>query len=51
MTTSVAQGGAGLRTCGCPPAVVEELGHTAGFGLVCELPIGDPFNRLYELRP
>jgi SAM-dependent methyltransferase len=51
MTTSLAQGGAGLGTCGCPPAVVEELGHTAGFGAVRELPIGDPFNRLYELRP
>jgi 2-polyprenyl-3-methyl-5-hydroxy-6-metoxy-1,4-benzoquinol methylase len=51
MTTSLAQGGAGLGTCGCPPAIVEELGQTAGFGSVRELPIGDPFNRLYELRP
>jgi SAM-dependent methyltransferase len=50
MTTSLAQGGAGLGTCGCPPAVVEELGHAAGFGSVRELDIGDPFNRLYELR-
>jgi len=51
MTTSLAQGGAGLGTCGCPPAVVSELGTAAGFGAVRELPIGDPFNRLYELRP
>jgi SAM-dependent methyltransferase len=51
MTTSLAQGGSGLGTCGCPPAVVEQLGHSAGFASVRELPIGDPFNRLYELRP
>jgi 2-polyprenyl-3-methyl-5-hydroxy-6-metoxy-1,4-benzoquinol methylase len=50
MTTSLAQGGAGLGTCGCPPAVVEKLGRAAGFQSVRELPIGDPFNRLYELR-
>jgi SAM-dependent methyltransferase len=50
MTTSLAQGGKGLGTCGCPPAVVEALGHGAGFGSVRELDIGDPFNRLYELR-
>lgn len=51
MTTSLAHGGAGLGTCGCPPAVVERIGHDAGFGTVHELPIGDPFNRLYELKP
>jgi 2-polyprenyl-3-methyl-5-hydroxy-6-metoxy-1,4-benzoquinol methylase len=50
MTTSLAQGGAGLGTCGWPPAVVEAMGHAAGFGSVRELDIGDPFNRLYELR-
>jgi hypothetical protein len=50
MTTSLAQGGAGLGTCGCPPAVVGQLGHAAGFSAVRELEIGDPFNRLYELR-
>jgi hypothetical protein len=31
--------------------VVEQLGHRAGFGTVRELPIDDPFNKLYELRP
>jgi SAM-dependent methyltransferase len=51
MTTSLAHGGAGLGTCGCPPAVVEKIGHGAGFGTVREVPIEDPFNRLYELRP
>jgi SAM-dependent methyltransferase len=51
MTTSLAHGGAGLGTCGCPPAVVERLGRDAGFGSVRELPIENPINRLYELRP
>jgi SAM-dependent methyltransferase len=51
MTTSLAHGGAGLGTCGCPPSVVEQLGRNAGFGSVRELELGDPFNRLYELRP
>jgi hypothetical protein len=51
MTTSLAHGGAGLGTCGCPPSVVEQLGHRAGFGTVRELPIDNPFDKLYELRP
>ena len=51
MTTSLAQGGAGLGTCGCPPGIVDRLGRDAGFQVVRELAIGDPFNRLYELRP
>jgi SAM-dependent methyltransferase len=51
MTTSLAHGGAGLGTCGCPPAVVDKIGRGAGFETVREVPIGDPFNRLYELRP
>jgi hypothetical protein len=51
MTTSLARGGAGLGTCGCPPSVVETLGRGAGFGSVREVPIENPFNRLYELRP
>ena len=50
MTTSLAQGGAGLGTCGCPPAVVDKLGRAGGIGSIRELAIGDPFNRLYELR-
>lgn len=49
MTTSLAHGGAGLGTCGCPPAVVEGLGRDAGFSSVREVPIDNPFNRLYEL--
>jgi SAM-dependent methyltransferase len=47
MTTSLA----GLGTCGCPPAVVESLGRGAGFRTVTEVPIDNPINRLYELRP
>jgi hypothetical protein len=30
---------------------VEQLGRDAGFGTVRELPIENPVNRLYELRP
>ena len=51
MTTSLAHGGAGLGTCGCPPAVVEKLAREAGFNAVDELPIENPINRLYALRP
>jgi hypothetical protein len=51
LTTSLAHGGAGLGTCGCPPSVVEELGSGAGFGGFREIPIENPINRLYELRP
>jgi cyclopropane fatty-acyl-phospholipid synthase-like methyltransferase len=51
MTTSLAHGGAGLGTCGCPPSVVEKLGRQAGFATVHEVPIENPLNRLYELRP
>jgi SAM-dependent methyltransferase len=51
MTTSLAHGGAGLGTCGCPPSVVERLAHGAGFRSVREVPIDNPINRLYELRP
>jgi SAM-dependent methyltransferase len=51
MTTSLAHGGAGLGTCGCPPAVVEKLGHGAGFSKVDEVLIENPINRLYALRP
>src|SRR6185437_1564886 len=32
-------------------SVVEKLGRGAGFGSIRELPIENPINRLYELRP
>jgi SAM-dependent methyltransferase len=51
MTTSLAGGGAGLGTCGCPPAKVRELCLAAGFTTVERLAIEDPLNALYAVRP
>lgn len=51
MTTSLAHGGHGLGTCGLPPARVQALCRQAGFTTVQRLPIEDPFNALYEVRP
>ena len=50
MSTSLAAGGAGLGTCGCPPAKVRELCPEAGFTSVERLPIEDPMNVLYAVR-
>jgi SAM-dependent methyltransferase len=50
MTTSLAHGGAGLGTCGCPPAKVRELSAAAGFSRVDRLPLENPFNILYAIR-
>jgi SAM-dependent methyltransferase len=50
MTTSLAHGGAGLGTCGCPPAKVRELCAAAGFSRVERLPLENPFNILYAIR-
>lgn len=50
MTTSLAAGGAGLGTCGLPPAKMDELGRGAGFRTVRKLPLENPFNNLYELK-
>jgi len=50
MTTSLAHGGAGLGTCGCPPAKVRELSAAAGFTRVERLPLENPFNILYAIR-
>ncbi len=51
MSTSLAAGGAALGTCGCPPAKVRALCHEAGFTSVERLPIEDPMNVLYAVRP
>jgi SAM-dependent methyltransferase len=51
MTTSLAQGGAGLGTCGLPEARVRELLSRAGFGTVERAPFENPFNVLYVARP
>jgi 2-polyprenyl-3-methyl-5-hydroxy-6-metoxy-1,4-benzoquinol methylase len=51
MTTSVAHGGHGLGTLGLPEARVRELCAGAGFGAVERIPLEDPFNALYAVRP
>jgi hypothetical protein len=51
MTTSLAHGGEGLGTCGMPAAKVRELCAEAGFATVERVPIENPFNALYEIRP
>ena len=51
LTTSLAQGGRGLGTCGLPPARVHELCTGAGFSQVRRVPIDDPFNVMYDVRP
>lgn len=50
MTTSLAQGGAGLGTCGLPEARVRELLAGAGFAGVTRAPIENPFNVIYVAR-
>lgn len=50
MTTSLAQGGAGLGALGVHEPKLNELAREAGFGFVRKLPIENPFNYLYELR-
>lgn len=47
MTTSLADGGAGLGTCGMPEAKVRELCEAAGFSGVERLPLENPFNTLF----
>ena len=49
--TSLAQGGAGLGTCGCPPAKLRELCDQAGFSKLERLPVDNPFNILYAATP
>ena len=51
MTTSLAHGGRGLGTCGLPPGMATELCREAGFGSVQRLPLENPFNILYDVRP
>ena len=50
MTTSLANGGDGLGTCGMPEAKVREVSEAAGFSTVARAG-EDPFNVLYEIRP
>ncbi len=51
MTTSLANGGAALGTCGMPEAVVRSLCAEAGFGDVTRSTLDDPFNVLYDIKP
>jgi len=51
MTTSLAHDGEGLGTCGLPESKLRELATGAGFSEVRRVPLEDPFNNLYEVRP
>lgn len=51
MTTSLAGHGAGLGTVGLPEPRLRELATGAGFSAVRRVPLENPFNNLYELRP
>lgn len=51
MTTSLANGGVGLGTLGLPEPKVRELCTQAGFTSVRRLPLENPFNILYEIKP
>ena len=51
MTTSLAGGGEGLGTLGFNEATVRKLCAEAGFGAVRRVPLENPFNILYEIRP
>jgi 2-polyprenyl-3-methyl-5-hydroxy-6-metoxy-1,4-benzoquinol methylase len=51
MTTSLANGGVGLGTVGLHEPKVRELCAEAGFSTVRRVPLENPFNNLYEVRP
>lgn len=51
MTTSLAQGGAGLGTLGLPESRLRELCVEVGFRSVGRIPLENPFNALYAIRP
>ena len=51
MTTSLAGGGMGLGTLGFHEPKVRELCAEAGFSQVRRVPLDNPFNSLYEIRP
>jgi SAM-dependent methyltransferase len=50
MTTSLANGGAGLGACGLPEAKARQLCTEAGFSEVRRVAMDNPFNNLYEAR-
>jgi 2-polyprenyl-3-methyl-5-hydroxy-6-metoxy-1,4-benzoquinol methylase len=51
MTVSLAEGGAGLGTLGLPESTLRELCTQAGFSSMRRVPLENPFNVLYEIRP
>ncbi len=51
MTTSLANGGAGLGTLGFHERRVNEMCQEAGFRSIRRVPLENPFNNLYEIRP
>ncbi|HZU01889.1 MAG TPA: methyltransferase domain-containing protein [Ktedonobacteraceae bacterium] len=51
MTTSLAGHGEGLGTVGLPPSKVQEMCLEAGFSSVRRLPIENPFNHVFEIKP
>lgn len=51
MSSSLAHGGAGLGTLGLHEAKLRELCSQAGFGTVRQVPIDNPVNSLYDVRP
>jgi len=51
LTLSLAGNGEGLGTLGLHEPKLRELGTEAGFSSVRRIPMDNPFNSLYELRP
>jgi 2-polyprenyl-3-methyl-5-hydroxy-6-metoxy-1,4-benzoquinol methylase len=51
MTTSLAHDGEGLGTLGLHEPKVRELCAEAGFSSVQRVPLENPFNNLYEVKP
>jgi SAM-dependent methyltransferase len=51
MTTALAEGGEGIGAAGLHEGKLRELSAAAGFSSVRDVPIENPFNKLYEVRP
>ena len=51
LTTSLAEGGAGLGTLGLPESKLRALATAAGFAQVQRLPLENPFNSVYAIHP
>lgn len=51
MSVSLGEGGVGLGTLGLPEPRLREYCERAGFGTVRRVPLDNPFNILYEIRP